>query len=152
MADTLPLELNDDLREAIGSAFDSANFVLVSYIGDDGWPHVSPRGSAQVLGPQQLGLWIRKRDEGLAAAIGSRPELTFFFMDVVQRGVLYTFYGRGHVSGDPQVIDQVWEATPDREQAQDPERKGVAIVVDLERVVAQSRKPELNYVMQRQPA
>ena len=102
-----------------------------------------------MFGPQQLALWIRKRDDGLAAAIASRPELTFFYMDVVERGVLYTFYGRGYVSDDPQVIDQVWEATPDREQAQDPDRAGVAIVVDLERVVAQSRKPELNYVMQR---
>ena len=39
--ETLPLELDDEIREAIASAFDSGNIVTVAYNGDDGWPHVS---------------------------------------------------------------------------------------------------------------
>ena len=61
---------HDDMREAIGSAFDSLNFVTVAYNGDEGWPHVSRRGSTQVYGPQEIAIWVRKREDGLAKAVG----------------------------------------------------------------------------------
>lgn len=150
MADNvLPLEFDDEIKDAIATAFDSGNYVTVAYNGDDGWPRVSRRGSTQVFGPQQLAIWVRKRDDGLAKAVETRPEVTLFYLDVVERGVAYTFYGRGRVSADPEVNDHVWESTPEREKAQDPERKGIALIVDLERVVAQGIKPERNFVMER---
>jgi len=60
---------------------------------------------------------------------------------------VYTFYGRAHVSFDPEINDRVWQHTPEREQAQDPERNGIALIVELVRVVAQGRAPENNFVM-----
>ena len=45
--------------------------------------------------------------------------------------------------------DKVWAATPEREQAQDPDRNGIALILDLQRIVAQSRKLDRNFVMQR---
>lgn len=147
--DVLPLELDDEITDAMATALDSGNVVTVAYIGDDGWPHVSLRGSTQVFGPQQLAIWVRKRDDGLAKVVGTRPEVTLFYMGMAERGVMYTFYGRGRVSEDPDVNDRVWQHTPEREQARDPERKGIALIVDLERVVARGRKPERNFVMER---
>jgi hypothetical protein len=148
-SDAVPLELNDAIKEAIGTAFESLNFVTVAYNGDDGWPHVSRRGSTQVFGPQQMAIWVRKRDDGLAKAVETRPEVTLFYLDLIERGVAYTFYGRGHVSTDPDVADQVFAASPEPEQAQDPDRKGVALIIELERVVAAGHKPENNFVMTR---
>jgi len=75
--------------------------------------------------------------------------VTLLYRDLAERHVSYTFYGRGQVSDDPDVNDNVWAATPDPEQAQDPDRRGVALVVELERVVAQGMKPEQNFVMER---
>lgn len=102
-----------------------------------------------MFGPQQLAIWVRKRDDGLAKAIGTRPEITLFYVDLAERGVVYTFYGRGVVSNDPAVNDQVWAATPQGEQAQDPDRRGVALIIELDRVVAQGMRPERNFVMSR---
>jgi hypothetical protein len=145
----VPLELDDEIREAIGSAFESGNHLTVAYNGDDGWPHVSRRGSTQVFGPTQLAIWVRKREDGLAKTVGSRPEVTLFYVDLVERGVAYTFYGRGRVVADPAVNDRVWTAAPVLEQSQDPERNGIALIIDLDRVVAQGIKPESNFVMER---
>ena len=92
--DARPLALDDEIRAAIGGAFDSLNFVTVAYNGDDGWPHVSRRGSTHVYGPQQIAIWVRKREDGLAKAVDTRPEVTLFYVDLVERGVAYTFYGR----------------------------------------------------------
>ena len=71
------------------------------------------------------------------------------YLDLVERGVAYTFYGRGRVTDDPEVADRVFAAAPAGEQAQDPERKGIPLIIDLERVVSQGRRPEQNFVMER---
>ena len=68
---------------------------------------------------------------------------------MIERGVAYTIYGRGHVSKDPDVAEQVFAASPEREQAQDADRKGVPLIIELERVVAAGHKPENNFVMTR---
>lgn len=68
-------------------------------------------------------------------------------MDLTQHVVL-TFYGHGVVTDDPEVLERVWAATPDREKAGDPQRQGVALVVELDRVVSQGKRPEQNFVME----
>ena len=65
-----------------------------------------------MFGAQQLAIWVRKRDDGLAKAMEFRPEVTLFYVDLTDRGVAYTFYGLGIVPDDPVVNDQVWAATP----------------------------------------
>jgi hypothetical protein len=144
----LPLELDAEIKAAIGGAFESSQFLTVGYVGDDGWPHLSHRGSTQVFGPQQLAIWVRKRDEGLAKAMAVRPQLTLFYVDI-SVPQLNTFYGRGQVSTDADVDTRVYENAPEGEQAQDPERRGVALVIELERIVAQGAR---NVVMQRHAA
>jgi hypothetical protein len=67
----------------------------------------------QVYGPQQIAIWVRKREDGLAKAVETRPEVTLFYLDVVERGVAYTFYGRGRVTDDPDVADRVFAAAPE---------------------------------------
>jgi hypothetical protein len=37
---------------------------------------------------------------------------------------MYTFYSRGSVSTDPEINDRIWQHTPEREQAPDPEHRG----------------------------
>ena len=76
------LEIADDTKAAIASAFRSGSFVTVGYVGDDGWPRLSRRGTVQVFGSQTLALWARKGDEGLAEAIVARPKLTLFYLDL----------------------------------------------------------------------
>ena len=50
---------------------------------------------------------------------------------------------------DPAVNDQVWAATLQTEQAQDSDRRGVALIVELERVAAEGIRPQRNFVMAR---
>jgi general stress protein 26 len=149
MPDPAPLALDEEILEAVGSALETGNVITVAYVDADGWAHLSRRGTTQVLDDRTLALWVRKRDEGLAASIPERPEVTLQYFDLAQRGVVYTFYGHARVAHTPEVVEQVWNGSPEREQLQDPDRGGVAVVVDLVRVVAQGRRPERNFVMQR---
>ena len=71
-----PVALTDSgIPEAIATAAERGHQVAVAYIDDDGYPSVSFRGTTQVIGPDRLAIWARKRDAGLAAAIAVRPQV-----------------------------------------------------------------------------
>ncbi|HEY1737708.1 MAG TPA: pyridoxamine 5'-phosphate oxidase family protein, partial [Acidimicrobiia bacterium] len=129
-------------------AFASGNFATLGYISGDGWPHLSLRGTAQVIDEQTLAVWARHPEEGLAVAVAEQPHVTLF-LPVLAQGAIYTFYGTAHISTDPAVTEAVWNDSPEREQLQDPDRKGVAVIIDLVRVTGQGRRPEVNFVMER---
>jgi predicted pyridoxine 5'-phosphate oxidase superfamily flavin-nucleotide-binding protein len=149
MSDTRPLAFDDEIRDAIASAFATGNFVTVAYVDADGWAHVSRRGTTQVLDDTTLALWARKRNDGLAVSILERPQVTLFYLDLADRGVVYTFYGHARIADDPGTAERVWNGSPERERQQDPDRSGVPILIDVDRVVAQGRQPDRNFVLQR---
>jgi hypothetical protein len=131
MAD--PLDLTGDVAAAVDGAAARGRALVLGYIGDDGFPAISFRGSTQVHGPQQLAVWARKRDDGLARAIGERPQVSLLYYEADGPGPKYlAFQGRARV--EPSVNDEVYAAMIDGEQRQDPERNGVAILIDVDSV------------------
>jgi len=130
----MPIDLSGGgIQEAITDAAVRGHTVAWAYLDDDGWASLSFRGSTVVLGPTQLGVWARKRDEGLAAAVAARPQVTALYFEHGGPGpVLLTIKGLAHV--DESVNDTVYSSMPEMERTQDPEKLGVAVVVDVEKV------------------
>ena len=81
----------------------------------------------------QVALWIRNPEGGLVRALPDSPRLSFFYRDPAARTFLQ-IQGRGRVDDDPHVRDVVFDNSPEREQSIDPERLGVAVIVDVDRV------------------
>jgi hypothetical protein len=131
MADRL--DLNGDVAAAVNGAAARGSALVLGYIGDDGYPSMSFRGSTQVHGPQQLAVWARKRDEGFAKVIAERPQVSLLYYSPDGPGPKYlSFQGRAHV--EPSANDDVYANMIEGEQGQDPERKGVAVIIDVESV------------------
>ena len=144
--ETLNLELTDDIAEEINTAYESGRPVVIAYVADDGYPHLSFRGTAQVFGPQELAVWARNPEGGLPTAVAERPPVSLIYRNPQTRQ-MYIFYGHARVATDEATKQVVYEQAPEREQQADPERRGVAIVIDLERVDGIS--PERRFRMQR---
>jgi hypothetical protein len=144
--ETLPLELSDEIAAAVDGAFEAGMPVMVAYVDADGWPHLSYRGTTQVFGPQQLAVWARNPEGGLPNAVRERPRVTLFFRNPTTRQT-YVFYGRARIAGDPETRTAVYEHAPEFEQGMDPDRLGVAVIVDLDRVDGIS--PERRFRMER---
>jgi hypothetical protein len=125
------IQLDDDTREAINGAFAARNFVVLGYVGDEGAPHLSFRGSTQVFGPDQLAIWVRNPDGGLVRAVRTRPKVSLLYRSSEPRRIL-TFTGRGRV--EPGANDVVYANAHPAERDRDPEKKGVALIVDLDDV------------------
>jgi Pyridoxamine 5'-phosphate oxidase len=129
-----PLDLTGDIAAAIdGAALRNAT-VAVAYVRDDGSPSVSFRGSTQVHGPGELALWARKPDSGLATAIADRPRVSLvYYGGPGGPGPLFlSIEGRARVA--PELNEQVWAAMIEGERNQDPERNGVAVLIDVDSV------------------
>jgi len=128
------LDLSGEIATAIdGAALRGATLAL-AYVRDDLSPAVSFRGSTQVHGPTELALWARKRDTGLAAAISEHPRVSLVYYGGPDGpGPMFlSIEGRARVA--PEINDEVWAAMIEGERKQDPERNGVAVLIEVETV------------------
>lgn len=129
----VPVKLTDAMASSVNGALANRTPVIVAYVDAEGQPHLSFRGSTQVFSEDQLALWIRAPEGGLVSALGHNPKLALFYRDPATR-TAYQFHGRAHLEGDPEVAERVYSNSPEPERNADPERRGVAVVVDVDRV------------------
>ena len=128
-----PVNLTGEITAAIDGAALRGHPLAVAYVRDDGSPSVSFRGGTYVHSPTQLAIWARKRDSGLAAAIAERPRVSLVFFEMDGPGARYlAIEGRARVA--PELDQEVYEAIIEPERQQDPERQGVAVVIDVDSV------------------
>jgi hypothetical protein len=128
-----PVNLTGEIAAAIDGAALRGHTLAVAYVRDDGSPSVSFRGSTYVHSPTQLAIWARKRDSGLAAAVVDRPRVSLVFFEMQGPGARYLAI-EGHARVVPELDQEVYAAIIEPEQQQDPERQGVAVVIDVDSV------------------
>src|SRR3984885_14356428 len=128
------LDLTGEIASAIdGAALRGATLAL-AYVRDDLSPSVSFRGSTQVHSATELALWARKADSGLAVAIAERPRVSLVYYGG-QDGpgpAFLSIEGRARVA--PEINDEVYAAMIDGERQLDPERKGIAVLIEVDSV------------------
>src|ERR1700735_1321026 len=127
------VNLTGEIAEAVDGALLRGPALVLGYVADDGTPSLSFRGSTQVYSSDQLALWARKPTEGLTQAIATRPNVSLIYFSRDTPGPAYlSIKGRARLA--PEINDVVYERMVEIEQGQDPERKGVAILIDVDEV------------------
>jgi hypothetical protein len=132
MADKL--DLSGEIANAIDAAALRGKTAVLGYVGDDGYAAISFRGSLQVHSSTQLALWSRATEGGLIAAITADPKVSLLYYGG-QDGpgpAFLSFHGLAHV--DPGADDAVYGGMIEGERGQDPDRNGVAVIVDVQSV------------------
>ena len=126
------------LHEHINTAF-PANVTLVGSVLPNGFAQISPRGSTMVYDDEHLALWER--------GIGSTNEnlkdgskVTVFLrktqlreLGLLPSGGVARFYGTASIYKSGPVYDEVWKRLIDPEKGRDPEKKGFAVLIKVER-------------------
>src|SRR5580700_766639 len=123
-----PVELNDTIKDALGSALTDGKPVVVAYVDENGQPKLSFRGSTQVYSPTQVAIWVRNPEGGLQKALAKNPRLTLLYRSPEPRMML-NIQGRGKFDDSEAVRNKVYESSPQSEQNADRERKGKALVI-----------------------
>ena len=128
-----PLALGDDVRDLLAGALANRTPTIVAYVDADGRPHVSLRATTQVVAPDRIAMWIRDPQGGLLRGIETNANVTIWYRDA-ERRINYQFYGRAHTDDSEATRDAVYDNSPEVERNLDPSRRGVAVVVDVDRV------------------
>jgi hypothetical protein len=131
---TSALDLTGDIAAAVNGAAGRGHALAVGYVDGDGFPVTSFRGSVQVHGPGELALWARKRTDGLVTSIADRPKVTLLYYDPEGPGAAYLSV-RGRARVDETANDAVYAGMIEGERQQDPDRNGVAVVIEVESVL-----------------
>jgi hypothetical protein len=125
------LDLSGEIASAIDGAALRGKTAVLGYAGDDGYAAISFRGSLQVHSPTQLAFWSRKAEGGVVAAIAADPKVSVLYYGGPDGPgpVFLSFHGLAHV--DPTAEDAVYGGMIEGERGQDPDRAGVAVVIDV---------------------
>lgn len=130
----MPIALTDEMRDKLDHALENGTPCLLAVVGPDGYPSMSYRGSMMVFDAEHLAYWDRAL-RGALASTKENPKVSVLFRDPATR-TMWRFYGDvvAHHADGP-IREQVMARTPQRELDADPERKGVAVLIRVNRVV-----------------
>ena len=128
----MPLVLTPEIKELVNNGLTSGNPLALAVVTPDNRPSLSFRGSTQVYSDDQLGLWVRNTSGGTIEAIRNNPNVALIYRSATTP--LLQFQGRARIASDAAERARVFENSPERERTADPERKGNAIIIDLDKV------------------
>jgi len=126
------------LQLHINSAF-PANVCLVGSVLPSGFAQVSPRGSTMVFDDAHIGLWERGKGSTNENLSDGAP-LTVFFRNsqlreegILPKGGIARFYGRARIYKSGPIYEEVWRRLVQPEKDRDPDKKGFAVLIEIER-------------------
>ena len=129
----MSIDLTGDIQNVLDGALERAGRApAIGYIDQDGYPQVAHRGSTHVISPTQLAIWTRNPADGMAAAVAANPKVTVAFFDPAGDPLMLSMRGTARV--DASRNDEVYAGIGAAEQGYDPDKGGVAIVIDVETV------------------
>lgn len=126
------------LQPHINSAF-PANVCLVASVLPDGFAQITPRGSTMVFDDSHIGLWERGKGSTTGNLTDGTP-LTVYFRKpqlreegVLPKGGIARFYGRARIYRSGSIYEEVWRRLVQPEKDRDPDKKGFAVLIEVER-------------------
>ena len=126
------------LHEHIDTAF-PAHVTLVATVLPNGFAQVSPRGSTIVFDDEHLALWERGKGS-VNAQLKDGAKVTVFFRKpelreagILPLGGIARFYGTVKVFKSGPVYDEIWKRLVQPEKDRDPEKKGYAVLIQVDR-------------------
>ena len=128
------MKLTDEIKEMINNAFVPAGKpVMFAYVDEEGQPALSFRGSTRAHSDDQLAVWVRNPEGGLMKALGKNNRVSLLYRDPETRARLI-FRGKGRIDSNDAVREKLYNEMPERERSADPDKKGMALIIDLDRV------------------
>ena len=126
------------LQPHIDTAF-PANVCLVGSALPDGFAQITPRGGTMVYDDEHIALWERGKGSTSANMTDGSP-LTVYFRKpqlreegILPKGGIARFYGHAKIYKSGPVYDEVWRRLVPPEKERDPEKKGYAVLIAVER-------------------
>jgi len=132
------IKIAPPLAGLIDSALADGTPCLVGTVSKDGRPNISVKGSVLVLDDKTLAYWERAY-RNAHKNVGDNPRVVVWYRnaakaDQLPRGAAVRFHGTATIHASGPLRDKVWNRTVPIEQERDPDRKGAAVVIALDKI------------------
>ena len=128
------IKLTDEMRAAIDHAL-ADNFPMMwTTVDETGQPNSAFFGSAQVIGDNQIGIWMKSPARGFLKRIEGNPKVSMLYRNHTTK-FGFQVQGEARRADDDETKRRVYDAAPEAEQKGDPDRIGTAVIVDIVRVI-----------------
>ena len=144
------IKMTELMRSLLNSALADGTPCLVGTATKDGHPQISPKGSVVAFDDATLCYWERSGRSAMKR-VNENPHIVVYYRNIARmkeipyRAGIIRFYGDAHVLTSGPERDKVWELIPEAERKPDPEKKGAAVLVPVDRIEEISG----NVIMQR---
>jgi predicted pyridoxine 5'-phosphate oxidase superfamily flavin-nucleotide-binding protein len=139
------------LHQHINTAVLTDNVCLIATVLPDGSVQVTPRGSTMVFDDEHIALWERGRGS-TTENLSDGSKVTIFFRKsslrgegILPLGGIARFYGTAAIHKSGPVYEEVWNRLLQLEKERDPEKKGFAVLIKIDRaedLLGQPLKPD----------
>ena len=127
------IKLTDQMRELIDPALARGCPCVVATTSKDGVPNVGFKGSVMVYDDESLAYWERTL-QGTLTNVEENPNVMVLFRDPATRAA-WRFVGKAAVYKEGPMREQVMTRTVQAELDRDPDRKGFAVVIKVDKVL-----------------
>jgi hypothetical protein len=127
-----------NLQEHINTAFPD-HVCLVGTVLPNGYAQITPRGSTMVFDDRHLALWERGKGS-TTGSLTDGSKVTVYFRKPALRadgtlpaGGIARFYGTAQIRRSGPEYEEVWRRLVQPEKDRDPDKKGFAVLIAVER-------------------
>lgn len=126
------IQMTDKMRELVDNALANGCPCVLATASADGEPDIGYKGSMMVFDAEHLAYWERTRRQHLKNVL-ENPKVVVLFRDAKTR-VNFRFHGVATVHEQGPLRDQVMARVVEAELEKDPERKGAAVIIRVDRI------------------
>jgi len=131
------IKMTQVMRDLLDRALEDGTPCLIGTASKAGHPQISPKGSVAAYDDQTLCYWERSHRSS-QASIGENPNVVVYYRNAARakenpyRASCIRFHGKARLVTSGPERDRAWELTNHEEQSKDPEKKGAAVLIDLD--------------------
>jgi Pyridoxamine 5'-phosphate oxidase len=134
------------LHEHINTAY-PANVCLIGTVLPNGFAQITPRGGTMVFDDEHIALWERGKGTTTENLTDGTPVTIFMRKPalretgILPKGGILRLYGRAEIHKSGAVYEEIWNRLIEAEKKGDPEKRGYAVLVTIERAEDLSGQP-----------
>ena len=130
------IKITPVMKDLLDKALADGTPCLIGTASKDGYPQISPKGSVAVYDDHTLCYWERSHRTS-QQRIGENPHVTVYYRNPARKENPYRascirFHGKARLVANGPERDKAWTLTNHEEQSKDPEKKGAAVLIDLD--------------------
>lgn len=129
----MAIALTDQMREELATALDNKVPGLVGSASSDGMPDIAYKGSLMVWDGEHLAYWERVHGQ-TQRNLESNPGVCVLYRNPEAK-LFWKFFGEAKVLPEGELRDAIMAKTNPIELDRDPERKGAAVLIRIDRVL-----------------